>query len=234
MRGVWHLLRVPGRDLLEGLERSLDGPAFPHRRGALIFLGLALGWWLYVPVHELLHALACLAAGGTVSELQLSPLYGGALLASVLPFVTAGGEYAGRLSGFETGGSDLVYAVTVLGPYLLTLWPGVWALRLAARRGRPGLFGASLPPALAPFVSLPGDAYELGSVLLTRLGPWRQLKGLLRGDDLTRVAAALAEAGADFPAWSGLVAAFSLGLAWAWLTYLASGALSRVCGQPAL
>ena len=53
-------LLPPGLDFWHGFERSLD-------RGfkglVLVLLGLAVGWWVYVPLHELLHAGFCLAAG---------------------------------------------------------------------------------------------------------------------------------------------------------------------------
>src|SRR5258708_7146966 len=71
--------------------------------------GLLAGGWVYVPAHELLHAAACRLAGGEVRRLEIAPLYGGTALARLLPFVAAGGDYAGRLSGFDTRGSDLVY-----------------------------------------------------------------------------------------------------------------------------
>ena len=123
-------------------------------------------------MHELLHAAACRASGGEVTRLEIDRLYGGALLARVFPFVVPASEYAGRLSGFNTRGSDLIYLATDLGPFLLTLFPGVWALRRAAAARSAALFGAALPFALAPFLSLTGDAYEIGSILATRLPPW--------------------------------------------------------------
>jgi hypothetical protein len=224
-------LLLPLRDTLRGLERVLQ------RRGALalalVMGGLLVGWWVYVPLHELLHAAACVAAGGSVTRLEIAPLYGGALLARLLPFVVSGSDYAGRLAGFDTGGSDLVYLATDLGPYLLTLFPGVWGLRLAARRGWPFAFGVLVPLALAPFVALFGDAYEIGSILLTRLPPWSAMGELLRGDDLLRRAGEVAEAGGAV-AWSGLATAALLGLAWAIAIYALGGLVARAAGQPAL
>jgi len=215
-----HILRLPWDDTLRGLERSLAA-GWPGL--ARIFVGLVLGWWIYVPIHELLHAAACAVTGGEVSELQISPLYGGALLARLFPFVTSGGDYAGRLAGFDTGGSDFVYLATVLGPYLLTVFPGVWWLRRAGARG-PGagqglLYGAALPVALAPFVSLPGDSYEIGSIVTTWVPPWAARAELLRGDDVGLLAGRLAEAGAGPVLWSGLALGLVVGLAWAFLTY---------------
>jgi len=218
---------LPARDLLRGLDRCLGSGC---RGLGRVALGLLAAWWLYVPVHEILHAGACLAAGGKVTRLEIAPLYGGGLLARIVPFVVPGGRYAGRLSGFDTRGSDLIYLATDLGPFLLTV-PGVWALRRAARACRPFLFGAALPFALAPFLSLTGDAYEIGSLLVTRLPPWSAapVKGLLRGDDLFRQASALAAQGAAAP-WAGLILAAALGALWAFLTYGLAGGLATLCG----
>lgn len=202
---------------------------------AWLALGLAAGWWIYVPVHEMLHALACLAAGGEVTRLEIAPLYGGGLLERLIPWVVGGGEYAGRLSGFDTGGSDLVYLATDLGPFLLTLLPGVWALRRAARARAGLLFGAALPFAVAPLLSLTGDAYEIGSILVTRLPPWagEAARELLRGDDLFLRAGAVAEAGGA-ASWTGLILAASIGLVWAFGTYALGGWFAARLGQPPL
>jgi hypothetical protein len=98
---------TPFSEILNGLDRCLSrSPKGGLRSLAVIFLGLLVGWWIYVPVHELLHAAACAVAGGGVSRLEIDSMYGGALLARVFPFVVSGSEYAGRLSGFDTRGSD--------------------------------------------------------------------------------------------------------------------------------
>jgi hypothetical protein len=210
-------------DAFHGLDRCLDrGP----RGLALALLGLAVGWWVYVPLHELLHAAACLIAGGEVTRLEIAPQYGGGLLGRIFPFVVSGSEYAGRLSGFDTRGSDLIYLATDLGPFLLTLFPGVWLLRRAGTAGWPVLFGLALSFAFAPFLSLTGDAYEIGSILVTRLPGW---DASLRGDDIVKKAQELA-ALPDAP-WGGFVLAALLGLAWAVLTCMAGGAVARVLGQ---
>ncbi len=210
-------------DAFRGLDRCLDRGI---RGLALVLLALVIGWWVYVPLHELLHAAACWAAGGEVTRLEISRQYGGALLARVFPFVTAGSEYAGRLSGFDTHGSDLIYIATDLGPFVLTLFPGVWLLRRAGAAGRPLLFGLALPFALAPFLSLTGDAYEIGSILVTQFPPWGEP---LRGDDVIKKAQELA-ALPDAP-WGGFVLAALLGLAWAVLTCMAGGAVARALGR---
>jgi hypothetical protein len=224
-------LLLPARDVLRGLDRCLDA-GLP---GLLaVACGLLLGWWIYVPLHELLHAGACLAAGGTVHRLEIDPLYGGNLLARLFPFIVPASAYAGRLSGFDPHGSDTVYLATDLGPFLLALLPGSWALRHAARARRPLLFGLALPAALAPFLSLSGDAYEIGSLLITRLPPWSAgpVRQLLRGDDLllkVRELAALPQG-----PWGGAALAALAGVLWAFLTYQLGDRLAAALGEPAL
>jgi hypothetical protein len=225
------LFVLPFRDAIRGLDGCLDSGV---RALALAALGLLAGWWLYVPLHELLHAAACRAAGGQVSRLEIEAVYGGALLARVFPFVVPASDYAGRLSGFDSRGSDLIYLATDLGPFVLSLFPGVWALRRAAAARRPLLFGASLPFALSPFLSLTGDAYEIGSILVTRLPPWAApaVRGLLRGDDLGKKISALA--GMSGAPWGGVALAVAVGILWAFLTYWLGSAVARALGQPPL
>ena len=232
MRPVLRPLLTPFTDTLNGLDRCLDRGA----RGLLLAaLGLLAGWWIYVPMHELLHAAACRATGGEVTRLEIDRIYGGALLARWLPFVVPASRYAGRLSGFETHGNDLIYLATDLGPFLLTLFPGVWALRRAAAAKQGVLFGIALPFALAPFLSLGGDAYEIGSILATRLPPWAApaTRALLRGDDLGKKIGELA-AGAPGVPWGGALLAVLLGTLWAFGTYALAGAVARALGQAPL
>lgn len=218
----------PYFDVFRGLERCLDGglPAF-----ARVAVGMVVAWWLYVPVHELLHALGCVATGGTVTRLEIAPLYGGHLFAAIFPFVHPASEYAGRLSGFSTGGSDFVYLATDLAPFLLTLFPGFWWLRRAGRRGDAFSYGASLPVALAPLTSLTGDAYEIGSILATRLPPFATSAPSLRGDDLIKKVDELLSAAAPGSLWGGLVVAVFLAIGWVILTLGLSGWLAGRAGE---
>lgn len=221
------------RDPWLGLDRSLAGGA-----AALLwtFLGLAAGWWVYVPLHEFLHAAGCVVAGGSVARLEIDALYGGSLLATVFPFVVSTSDYAGRLSGFDTGGSDLTYLATDLAPYLLTLWPGLWALRLAAAAGRPWRFGFWLPWALAPVVSLSGDAYEIGSLLVRQLPAWRSpspAAAQLLGDDIVRKIAELNTLGGDAP-WAGFALAAVAGVVWAWSWVAFASLVASWLGAPPL
>lgn len=215
---VLHQIARPGRELVDGLDRVLEGRI---SRLALVFVGLAAGWWLYVPVHELLHAWGCLAVGGEVSRLEIAPEYGGALFAQVVPFVVSGGEYAGRLSGFDDHGSRLVHLVTVFAPYLLTIFPGVWLMRKAVVRGSALGFGASLPVAMAPFIGLVGDAYEIGSLLTALLPAWADERFV--GDDLFKVAASVASASDGV----GVALGTLVGCAWAWATWAAGAAVAK-------
>jgi hypothetical protein len=196
---------------------------------------LLAGWWLFVPLHELLHAGACVLAGGTVTRLEIAPEYGGALLARIFPFVAASGEYAGRLSGFDTAGSDWTYLATDLGPFVLTLFPGVWALRRAAKASRSIPFGFWLPFAWAPFLSLTGDAYEIGSILTTQLPAWSEpaVVQSVRGDDLFRILSELRR-GADARLWLGTLCAFGLGVLWSAMTYALADRAARLLHEPLL
>ncbi|MEM9593902.1 MAG: hypothetical protein AAGD06_06555 [Acidobacteriota bacterium] len=224
---------LPALDVWHGLDRCLDaGP----KGLALVMAGLVAGWWIYVPLHELAHAYACIAAGGTVTELEIDTLYGGALLATIFPFVTAGSEYAGRLTGFDTGGSDLVYLATDLGPFLMTLLPGVWALRRFGTAGAAFAFGASLPFGLAPFLSLTGDAFEIGGLAVVQLGAFaaQELRPALISDDVFRwwgEAPDLAPEGALGTVRVGGLLAFSIGLLWTFATYWLAHVLALTLGQ---
>jgi len=137
-----------------------------------------------------MHVAACLATGGTVTEVRLAPIHGGTILPRLFPFVTAAQDgYAGRVTGFDTHGSDLCYLATDLAPYLLTIFAGVPLLRrLPARSPRSAawLFGPAVVPAAAPFLSLTGDYFEMGTVLTTAT-PWGRPYHLLRSDDLFRM-----------------------------------------------
>ena len=223
------LFITPFTDVLYGLDGCLTRG---FRSLAMVFVGMLAGWWIYVPIHELLHASGCLAAGGQVSRLEIATPYGGTLFARIFPFVVAGSQHAGRLSGFDTGGSDWTYLATDLAPFVLTLFPGVWLLRHAAGARSPLAFGAALPFALAPFLSLTGDAYEIGAVAVTRLPPWSRWSALLRGDDLLRRVTDLAQSpGVTAGTWTGLVLSALLGVVWAFLTWWAADAVARLLGQ---
>lgn len=163
--------RQPFDDVMACLEPIVTVKS-PIRAMGLMMATLIVAWFIYVPIHELLHVLGCVLAGGEVQQLEIARRYGGALVARVFPFVVSGGEYAGRLSGFDWKGSDLIYLATDFMPYLLTVLIGVPLIRLATRRRRPVVFGLGIVLGLAPFYNLPGDYYEMGSIITTRVVTW--------------------------------------------------------------
>lgn len=223
------LLLGPFRELLQGLDAVL-------RRGsralAPVGLGLLAGWWVYVPAHELLHAFGCLAAGGVVTRLEIDPIYGAHWLADLFPFVAAGGSYAGRLSGFDTRGNDWIYLATDLAPFALALFPGFWWMRRAARCERPLAFGAALPMAFAPLLSLTGDAYEIGSLALVHLPPWRERR-ILVGDDLGAKVVEIVGLG-ERGLLAGMALAVAAGVLWALGWMFVSRRLAGWLGEPSL
>jgi len=160
-------------------RRPLDDvmPAMEHlmTRGnpakvMLPMLGLMLGcWFVYVPIHELLHCYGCIWTGGTVTELELQAHYGGNWLKPYFPFIVTGSAYAGRLSGFDTKGNDWIYLATDFGPFALSVLFGVSLLRLCARKRRPWLTAPAFVVGLAPFYNIQGDYYEMGSTIVTRV-----------------------------------------------------------------
>jgi hypothetical protein len=228
------LVTQPLRDWLGALEACVrDGrPADV----VAIAAGMLLSWWIYVPIHELAHAWGCLLAGGEVTRLEIDWIYGAALLARVFPYVTVGSEYAGRLSGFDTRGSDLTYLITCALPFVLTIVVGVPLLRAVPRvRGRRSavMLGAAIPAAFAPFVSLPGDYYEMGSILVSRavavfvpgfaVERWRS-------DDLIKLVSALAPE-ATVSDGLGVTASLLVGIALAFATYWAGALFAAVEGR---
>jgi hypothetical protein len=218
--------------------RALYAPfwAKEHRSIARILIPLAVSvvvvWWITVPVHELLHAAGCALAGGSVTELTIQRAYGGALLAKVFPFVTAGGDYAGQLKEFDTGGNDVVYLTTVAFPYLLTVLFGISVLRVAARSGNALLHGLGMVQTAIPVASVGGDYYEMGSIVVTRIagmGAGSEKAELIRGDDFFLVMERVREAAISHGpllVWAGLIA----GILFMAITYDLSILFSRIAG----
>jgi hypothetical protein len=161
--------------------------ASPAKSLFFLFFGLLVGWWVYVPIHELLHAAGCLIGGGEVSKLEIKAMYGGTILSQIFSFVSAEGSYAGRLSGFDTRGSDWAYALTVYFPFLLSI-PGFLLLEISVCLRAAVIFGFFLPCAFAPLISLTGDFFELGSLLLYQIWPGAEgANRTLISDDLFRL-----------------------------------------------
>lgn len=228
-RRVLALLRLPVDDYLAALDPFVR--ALSPATAAAVLGAAVAAWWIYLPLHELLHALGCVAGGGTVTRLEIDAIYGAALLQRIFPFVAVGSRYAGQLTGFDTGGSDLTYLLTDALPFVLTVAVGVPMLRAAGRMA-PGVrqalvFGASLPVALAPFISLTGDYYEMASIIVSRLAA--PLSGLAlarwRSDDVFLLIETLPE-GTWLDA-AGIGAALVLGTVLCFLTYAAGVWWSR-------
>lgn len=237
--------RQPLDDVLGCLEGLADLRR-PYLALALTAMSLFVTWFVYVPIHELLHVAGCLVTGGEVSRLEIAPMYGAALLAKWFPFVTPGGEYAGRLSGFDWRGSDLIYLATDIAPFLLSILIGVPLLKLCARRGRPLLLGTAIVVGLAPFYNVIGDYYEMASILTTRLvtvlgggggGDGTIAFVHLRADDIFKLVGDLftkpAELGLDSARRIAIGAviiagSFTFGILLAFLSYFLGTGVSRV------
>jgi len=220
------LLRAPIDDYLAGLV-AVQRAAGPWGFAAAALAAVA-SWWIYVPLHELAHAYGCIATGGEVSRLEIDAVYGAAWLQELFPFVAVGSDYAGQLTGFETHGNDLIYFATDAAPFLLTVAIGVPLLRLSPQWplrpvARSCVFGAAIPWAFAPFVSLPGDYYEMGSLVVSRAYRWFAPDFPLerwRSDDLTLLAAHLWDSPDTTPAdFAGVALAAALGALLCLATY---------------
>jgi hypothetical protein len=234
MKTLKHILLLPFEDFLSGLERSI-GKSAPINI-ALIVVIFIISWWIYVPVHELFHAFGCILGGGTVTELEISPKYGGEILEKIFPFVSSGSDYAGQLTGFDTGGSDLTYLLTDFFPYLLTVFIGVPLLRSASRSTPLGAsirLGISLPIAFAPFISFSGDYYEMGSIIVSRAATLFSPSldaARWRSDDLFKLSDGLFFSGGQYGAGdiAGVLLSFFLGIALAYGTYFLGVLFGRI------
>lgn len=229
MRPLKGFFAAPVRDYLALVDGLAQGrPA----HWLWLLLGMVAGWWIYVPVHELLHALGCLATGGEITQLEIAEVYGGGLLAAWIPWVSAGSDYAGQLTGFDTKGNDFIYLSTVLLPYLLTVFPGVWMVRrlIAPPRASASLVaGLGLSAALAPFISLSGDLYEAGSILVTGaigLGGDMSAQARYRSDDLFLLIDELAASEATLDAWLIVAGSAMVGVVLAFFIYALGSALA--------
>lgn len=230
----------PVYDYLAALEYCLVQR--PFRAVFQMISGFILGWIIYVPLHELMHAFGCMAAGGTVSRLEIDAIYGAALLQHIFPWVAVGSDYAGQLTGFDTHGSDAIYLVTDFAPFLLTLFVGAPALRRLPRLSLPApwrclLFGTLLPVAFAPFVSLPGDYYEMGSILVSAcmaaISPGFDVTRWRSDDLILQVRTLMGPEGSGSIGDSiGITAGFALGAVMAWGTYLLGARLGGRAERP--
>ena len=235
------LFELPVKDAVACLN-CLAAHGRPYRAMGVMVAAMIVTWFVYVPIHELLHVLGCVGTGGTVSQLEVAPQYGGHLLAKWFDFVVCGGEYAGRLSDFDWKGSDLIYLATDFGPFVLSVVIGVPLLKLCTRRSRPLLLGAAVVVGLAPFYNVIGDYYEMGSVITTRVvtvasgGDAIAFEGI-RSDDIFKLAGEFClrpgELGLEGPAAIVVGAAlilmsFLLGIVLAFVTYALGDLFARL------
>lgn len=239
-------LLQPVDDLASGIGLHIAGAQHRSRAIVMLFAGAVVTWFVYVPIHELLHVAGCVLTGGTVSELQIKPIYGGALLARVFPFVHSGSDYAGRLTGFDTGGSDLVYLATDFAPFLLSVVVGVPLLKATLRLRSPALFGAAMVIGVAPVLNVTGDYYEMGSIVTSRLfatitgEAGSALAQAVRSDDVFRLAGELWNESKEsgFHSAGGLLTAYALagvslcvGIMLALGTYALGGVVAAAVGR---
>jgi hypothetical protein len=202
----------PWRRLLDHLERATAGPRAGLRLALIAVLAVGT-WWIYVPLHELAHAGACLSCGGEVRRMTLAPSYGGSIAARHFDWIDDETPYAGQLADFTTGGSDLCYLWLVLAPFAVTPLARP-LLRRAARRREAAAFAVGMVLALMPLVSIPGDFYEAGSIVVTRAAADALPDAeALRSDDLPALLGRLGAKGADTPprAWAAALAGAALG-----------------------
>lgn len=238
MKKLLHILALPFEDFFAGLESCIDKVSAAYL--LIVMVCFVISWWIYVPIHELGHAYGCILGGGTVTELQVSPLYGAAILQKFFPFVTVGSDYAGQLTGFDTHGSDLIYLLTDFFPFLLTIFVGVPLVKSAA--GSKPLsaclkLGFGLPIAFAPFISFSGDYYEMGSIIVTRI--YKTLSPAFnvetwRSDDLFKLSGDLFFSGEPFTAGDilGVAASFLLGVVLIYVTYILGSLFSGLIIKP--
>ncbi len=235
MRRIYQVLRLPADDYLAALQTAMQRVSLVPVLA--IVVAAAVAWWMYVPIHELCHAFGCLWTGGEVTRLEVDPIYGAALLQKFFPFVSVGSAYAGQLTGFDTHGNDLTYLATDFAPFLLTIFVGVPLLRAAPSRRTPLraalCLGVALPLAYAPFISVVGDYYEMGSIIVSRVVRlWSPSVSLSRwrSDDAVKLASQLFGAAGDggLGDVAGMLAALLVGMVLIFATYWLGTRCSRV------
>ena len=167
-------------------------------------------------------------------------MYGAAFLKEIFPFVSVGSEYAGQLTGFDTKGSDLIYLLTDFFPFLLTIFIGVPLLR-SASGSRPLSaaikLGFGLPIAFAPFISFSGDYYEMGSIIVSRIGNFLYTTSqftIWRSDDVFKLAGEIFFSTNPYGLIDilGVILSFILGIILIYATYLLGVFWSRIILEP--
>ena len=196
---LWKLFRgwrLAYTDILQFIRIVQSSKQPPVMQMVLLIASMAVTWFIYVPIHELLHVAGCLITGGTVSELIMGREYGADFLKHIFPFITPQtSQYAGRLTGFVPSG-DFGYFITDISPFFLSIFPGTGLLLLFNRTRNLIFAGPGLILGLAPFMNLTGDYFEMGTILSTRWidllfsgRPSNLIENyyLLRSDDIFRL-----------------------------------------------
>ncbi len=233
------IMAMPLYDYFDGLKVCLNKIKIP--RLIIIITAFFVTWWIYVPVHEILHALGCMLGGGEVTRLELSRLYGPAFLKKIFPFIYSGSEYAGQLTDFNTNNSDITYLLTVFFPYFLTILIGIPLLRSVVNNTSSSnisciKFGIALPIAYSPFISFTGDYYEIGSIIVTRfvffLSPTLEIERW-RSDDLFKLSKKLFYAQDIISTGdiAGVALSFLLGIALVFVTYWTGRQWSKIVNR---
>jgi len=238
IKDIKTILALPFEDFFSGLESCIS--RFSPLYIVALIISFLVSWWIYVPLHELGHAFGCILGGGTVSKLEISPMYGASFLKEIFPFVSVGSDYAGQLTGFDTKGSDLIYLLTDFFPFLLTVFVGVPLLRSAAG-SRPLSaaikLGLGLPIAFAPFISFSGDYYEMGSTIISRIASFFSPAFEIsrwRSDDLFKLAGEIFFSGNHYGFIDilGVTLSFLLGIVLIYITYMLGVLWSKLILSP--
>jgi len=229
---IIHLLFGGWIHALEDVKTAIIEPICESEKNVqlamITMVSLVITWFIYVPIHELLHVGGCIWTGGTVTELIMGREYGADFLSKIFPFIKPESSiYAGRVTGFQPNG-DAGYLMTDFLPFVLTIFPGVFFLLKSAEKKRIWMAGPGIVAGLAPFTNLTGDYFEMGSILSTRIvnflgagtpaklimdttsSPQKSFFNLLRSDDIFRLFKEIAAAPANVYGLDSLAGTLSL------------------------
>ena len=204
----------------QALSHLLDDGS--NKKLVILLLVFFVSFWIYVPIHELMHALATFLVGGEVRELAIDATYGGVFFAKIFPFVVSESEYAGQLTDFTTP-NKFAYFIVDMFPYLLSL-PGVLLIRLAAKYKRLWLFSLGFLLMLVPITQIFGDFYEAASLgageLMAMVNPSLNPQSILSDDMFKLVKSLYTNQGTNILAYVFVALSFILGLILAWLVII--------------
>ena len=204
----------------QALSHLLDDGS--NKKLVILLLVFFVSFWIYVPIHELMHAFATFLVGGEVRELAIDATYGGVFFAKIFPFVVSESEYAGQLTDFTTP-NKFAYFIVDMFPYLLSL-PGVLLIRLAAKYKRLWLFSLGFLLMLVPLTQIFGDFYEAASLsmgeIMSLLNPSLD-PNLIVSDDMFKLLSTIDESSkGNLLIYISIALSLLLGLILAWLTII--------------